>query len=233
MGKLKAILAVLVIVFVGALIVYNASHPPQASVEPWNAAMAKGNRETGKHFIMYTDVFCPYCDKFSNSLHANAAEFAEKYLDSGKVFYEVRPTEINYLSGHSENSRPGGEAMYCAARQDKFWEYYKAFLDQLYKDFHSKGIGVDKITEKIPLLELNYFFAAGRKAGLDNEVFVNCMENHEALDELKRATEKTQRIIPTGLPYFVFGEFKTSGFDGNWDTDNDWRKAKLMLDAGL
>jgi len=233
MQRFKAILAVAVVGFVVALIVFNASNPTEPEAKAWNSALAKGNPETGKHYIMYTDIFCPYCDKYSNALHANAKDFEEKYIDNGEIYYELRVTEINYLSGHSTNSRPGGETVYCAAKQEKFWEYYKAILDKLFEDYHSKGIGVSKAAEKIPELELSYFYEAGETAGLDGEAFQGCMENHEALDELSEATSKAQKIINGGIPYFVFGEYKANGFDGNWNTNNDWRQAKLMLEAGL
>ena len=232
MQRLKAILAMVVVVFVVALIVFNASRPAETEVSAWNEAMAKGDRETGEHFVMYTDIFCPYCDKFSNALHANMEEFTTDYIDSGKVYYEMRVTEMNYLSGHSENSRPGGEAVYCAAKQGKFWEYYEAILDKLFEDYHSKGIGVSKTAEHIPMLALDYFYEAGETAGVEEEDFVRCMEEHEALDELGRATTRAQKVL-NGVPYFVFGEYKASGFDGNWDTDNDWRQARRMLEAGL
>lgn len=233
MQKAKAVLAVLVVGFVVALIIFNATRPVEVEVTAWNSAMVKGNPETGKHYIMYTDIFCPYCDKFSNALHANAEDFAENYIDNGKVYYEMRVTDINYVSGHSDNSRPGGESIYCAAKQDKFWEYYEAILDKLYKDYHSKGIGVSRTSEKMPLLKNDYYYEAGAVVGMDVEEFRNCIENHDALEELNAATSKAQRLIASGVPYFVFGEFKTSGFDGNWNTDNDYKQARMMLDAGL
>ena len=233
MQRVKAILAVAVVGLVVALVVFNATRPVDTETTVWNQAMTKGNPETGKHFMMYTDIFCPYCDKFSNALHANAEDFNANYIDNGKVFFEIRMTNINYHSGHSDNSLPGGEAMYCAARQDNFWAYYEAVLDKLYADYHSKGIGVSKTSEAIPTLEKSYFYDIGETVGLDGKMFETCMEDHETLDELNANTSKAQVQIESGVPYFVFGDFKVSGFDGNWNTDNDYRQAKLMLEAGL
>lgn len=232
MGKLKVILSVLVVGFVITLVIFNATNPADPETKAWNEAMAKGDRKTGTHYVMYTDVFCPYCDKFSNALHANAEEFAENFIDNGKVYYEVRVTDVNYHSGHSENSRPGGESAYCAAAQGKFWEYYRALLDRLYEDWHSKGIGVSRTSPEIPKLENDYFYKIGEVAGVDGGALASCLENHERLDELNQATSKAGPIV-TGVPYFVFGKYKASGFDGSWDTNNDWRQAKLMLEAGL
>lgn len=233
MQKVKAVLAVGVVIFLVALMVSSTTRPVDSSRVAWNIAMTKGNPETGKHFIMYTDIFCPYCDKFSNALHANADDFNANYIDNGQIYYEMRITDMNYYTGHSNNSRPAGESMYCAARQDKFWDYYQALLDKLYEDFHSKGIGVDRTSPSPPELELSYYFDVAETVSLRNEAFVSCLENNEALEELTAATTKAQKQIEGGVPYFVFGNFRTSGFDGNWNTTNDYRQSRRLLDAGL
>ncbi len=233
MQKIRAVLAVLVVGFFVALIVFNATRPVSIDEKVWNDAMAKGvkGEEAKKHYVMYTDIFCPYCSKYSNSLHANEEDFGQ-FLNDNKITYEIRVTDMNYLSGHSENSRPAGESIYCAAGQNKFFEYYKALLDQIFDDYLSKGIGVDRTSEKIPTLENDYYYKAGESAGLDVEALTDCVENHDALDELNKATSKAQNVA-SGIPYFVFGKQTLSGFDGTWDTDTDYVTAKRMLEAGL
>ncbi|MFV0484811.1 MAG: DsbA family protein [Candidatus Saccharimonadales bacterium] len=233
MQRVKAILAVTAVVFVVALVIFNASRPVEADPTIWNTEMTKGNPEAEKHYIMYTDIFCPYCDKFSNALTANKEDFEANYLNNDKVYFEIRITQLNYLSGHSDNSQPGGESAYCAANQQKFWPYYEAILAKLYEDYHSKGIGVSKTSEKMPDLELSYFYEAAETAELDLDTFKSCVENHDTLEELEKNTTRAQKQIESGVPYFVFGSFTFSGFDGNWDTDNDYKQAKLLLDSGL
>ena len=84
----------------------------------WNEQMTKGDKDTAKHhFIMYTDVFCPYCDKFSDAVAANMEDFDKNYVEDKNILFEIRVTDMNYVNGHSTNSRPGGEAVYCAAKQ--------------------------------------------------------------------------------------------------------------------
>lgn len=233
MQKLKAILAIVAVGFVVALIIFNASRPIEADPIVWNTEMTKGNQEKGQHFIMYTDIFCPYCDKFSNALAANKEDYETNYINNDKIFFELRITQFNYLSGHSPNSQPGGESAYCAARQQKFWPYYEAILAKLFTDYHSKGIGVSKTSEKMPELDISYFYQAAETAELSMESFRTCMENHEAREELEKNTTRAQKQIQSGVPYFVSGTFNFSGFDGNWDTDNDYKQAKLLLDASL
>ena len=91
----KAIRIIAIVAVVGlllSLIIYNATKP--VDYTPWNEAMTLGNKETAKHhFIMYTDIFCPYCDKFSNALRANAEEFQKTYLEDNNVFFEIRITD--------------------------------------------------------------------------------------------------------------------------------------------
>ena len=60
-----------------------------------------------------------------------------------------------------------------------------------------------------------------------------CMENHETKSELDKNTTVAQNRVQSGVPYFVFDKYQTSGFLGNWDTTNDYAQAKMMLDAGL
>ncbi len=233
MEKLKAILAVAAVALVVALVIFNASRPVEVDREVWNVAMTKGNPEAKKHFIMYTDIFCPYCDKFSYALIANKEDFEENYLNNNQVYFEMRVTYMNYLSGHSNNSKPAGEATYCAAKQEKFWNYYDTLISTLYDDYFSKDIGTGINAEKMPDLELDYFYAVAEKAGLELESFQTCMENHETLEELASNTAKAQTQIESGVPYFVFGNHKQSGFYGIWDATFDYEQAKLLLDAGL
>lgn len=232
MEKLKAVLAVTAVAIVVALIIFNAARPIEADRNVWNEAMTKGNPDASKHFIMYTDIFCPYCDKFSYALLANKEDFEENYLNNDKVYFEIRVTDMNYMSGHSENSRPAGEASYCAAKQDKFWDFYDNLIGTLYDDYFSKDIGTGIDAERIPELGVDYFVNVATEAGLDTESFQSCMDNHETLSELNANTEKASEQID-GIPYFIFGDYKTSGFAGIWDPEFDYQEAKRQLDAGL
>ena len=216
-----------------ALVAYNASHPSQ-TMTVWNENMTMGDKETAaKHYIVYTDIFCPYCDKFANAIAKHDADFKKEYIEDQHVYYEVRMTALVNKMHKYDNSQLSAEGSYCAAKQNKFWDYYHAALDQLWEDYHSKGIGVDRDSEHIPELGMDYFLAIGKKAGLEEESFNTCMNNHEAADEVEKNTIRAQQITKGGIPYYQFGDFKTGGFDGNWDTEHDWQNAKTLLNAGL
>ena len=233
MQKAIRIIAIVAVVgFIASLIIYNASKP--VDYKPWTEAMTLGNKETAKHhFIMYTDIFCPYCDKFSDAVQANLDDFNERYIDGKDILFEIRITDVNYTYGHSNNSRPAGEGAYCAADQGKFWEYYSTILGKLYDEYHSKGIGVDKNSAHIPDLADDWFYDVAEKAELDMERFKVCYDGHEQANTLDQMTNRALKQLPSGVPYFVFGNYKTSGFAGNWNTTSDYEQVKLMMDAGL
>lgn len=228
-------LLVLIIGFLGALIIFNAANPAPVDMTVWNEQMTKGNKDTAKHhFIMYTDVFCPYCDKFSDAVAANMEDFDKNYIEDKNILFEIRVTDMNYVNGHSTNSRPGGEAVYCAAKQGDFWSYYYALLAKIYKDYHSRGIGVDRNSEKIPTLSMDYFYdIADNIDTLDRGKLVSCMENDETVKELDDNTTKAKSKVNGGVPRFVFDKYVADGFLGNWNTDNDYKQVKLLMDAGL
>ena len=228
-------LLVLIIGFLGALIIFNAVNPAPVDMTVWNEQMTKGDKDTAKHhFIMYTDVFCPYCDKFSDAVAANMEDFDKNYVEDKNILFEIRVTDMNYVNGHSTNSRPGGEAVYCAAKQGDFWSYYYALLAKIYKDYHSRGIGVDRDSEKIPTLSMDYFYdIADNIDTLDREKLVSCMENDETVKELDDNTTKAKSKVNGGVPRFVFDKYIADGFLGNWNIDNDYKQVKLLMDAGL
>lgn len=230
--SITIIVAVVGLLF--GLFAYNSIHGGSLEGTAWNEQMTLGDKSTAKrHYIMYTDIFCPYCDKFSDAVAAHKDEFMSEYIEGKNIYFEMRVTDMNYLSGHSNNSRPAGEGVYCAAKQEKFWDYYYALLGQIYEDYHSKGIGIDKNSERIPDLEMDYFYNVAKETDLDYDQFVSCMENHETADELDKNTERAGNIVGGGVPYFTFDKFVTSGFLGTFDADKDYEQVKLMMDAGL
>lgn len=228
-------LLVLVIGFLGALIIFNSLNPAPVDMDIWNEQMTKGDKETAKHhFIMYTDIFCPYCDKFSDAVAANMEHFDEHYIKENNVLFEIRVTEMNYQNGHSTNSRPAGEAAYCAAKQGDFWSYYYALLAKIYKDYHSRGIGVDRYSEKIPTLEMSYFYdIADELESIDRDTLVSCMEHDDTIRELEGNTNKAKSKTNGGVPRFVFDKFVSDGFAGTWNTDTDYKEVQRLMDAGL
>lgn len=222
--RLIAIFAV-VAVFV-ALIFINLTSRPDPADQAWNVAMTTGPEDARSHYIMYTDLMCPYCTVFSRETMGHWDEF-QSYLDEHKILFEIRMTDMIYEGNDVEMSRSAGEASYCAARENQFWDFYHGALAALWEDYHSKGIGVSKSAPPITNMPEDYWLKVGKKAGL-GDGFEACLGNHETLDELDRNTRRASQVS-SGLPSFKFNKFSTSGFSDTWD----WTYVKRMLDAGL
>lgn len=217
---------VLVVAALLFLVMSSLMSKPDPSEQAWNLATTVGSNEPEHHYIMYTDLMCPYCDVFSRVVQENWEEF-QQYLDEHKILFEVRLTDYLYEASSSEYSRAAAEATYCAAREDKFWEYYHAAISALWNDYQSKGIGSNKNAEPIRNLPKDYWTKIGHKVGLGAR-FDQCVANHESVAEIE---DNTRRALQSaaGMPYFKFDRFATSGFDDTWG----WEYVKMYLEAGL
>jgi protein-disulfide isomerase len=209
--------------FVVALVVFNSSRQPEVEKEVWVEQMTLGQSDAQNHFIVYTDMMCPYCDNFSRVIIDKMDELRRDYLDTGKIYLEYRMTDI--IADHSVNSERAGEAAYCAATVGEFWSWYGGSLEKLWEDYHSKGIGTSKTAPKIPLLADEYWTEKLGDIDMGDD-FAKCMEDHSSLAELNRNTARAAKILPNGVPYFVFNDFTSSGFEG------DWARVKAMFQAG-
>ena len=228
MKKLASILA-LVAVFALIFVAIVTSNVNQVDVsgEIWNQAMTMGDPETAvRHYIVYTDLMCPYCNYYGRMIWENNDEF-QQYIADNKIAYEVRVTDMLYEGSGVEMSRPAAEGAYCAAREDRFWDYYHAALDHIFEDYYWKGIGYSKTAPMITDMDRDYWYNIGKEIGL-GDTFKTCFKESLATTELQENTFKASVNID-GLPSFAFGKFTTSGYDPSWE----WDTVKAMLNQGL
>lgn len=218
------IVAVVVALF--AIIATNVSSQNSPKGQVWNQATTTGNLEANNYYIMYTDLFCPYCAYFARPVMEHWDEFQE-YLAEHDILFEVRLTDYIYESVGSQYSKDSAEAAYCAARENKFWEFYHGAVQALWDDYQSKGIGNSKTAPAIKNLPEDYWLKIGHKAGL-GEDFDRCVANRETAEEVSYNTRRALQVA-NGMPSFKFNKFTTAGFDSSWG----WDYVKLYLDAGL
>ena len=218
------IVAVIAVLF--SLVIYSLTYRPPAREQVWSEATTIGNLDAKNHYIMYTDLMCPYCDVFSRAVMEHWDEFLA-YLDEHDILFEIRLTDLLHESSGSEYSRDAAEAVYCATRADRFWDYYHAALAALWDDYHSKGIGSSKTADPIENLPDDYWLTIGHEIGLGEE-FDDCVTSHATVADLEDATLRASRSAQ-GLPSFQFNNFVTSGFGESWG----WDYVLMYLDAGL
>ena len=236
---IRIIAVVLVLGFIGYLIVVGSINNEKAQKEPWVAEMSLGDRENAEHvFYDYTDILCPFCNKFAIAVDAHMDEF-KSYLEEHKIYYEIRLTDL-LAKFHPEseatvsNSHLSARGGYCAAEKNKFWEWYGWILTKLSDDYYQYDIGTAPGKQMIPKLDKEYFTAVGEAIeGLDQEFMDSCIESDEIIAKVNKYTKKAANTVKGGLPYYVFGGKVMTGFDGNWEVEHDWNQAKLMFEAGI
>ena len=227
--RLVALIAIFVIIIV--LIVVSAPKNEDLS-GIWDERTTIGNVDAKNHYVMTTDIMCPYCDYFSRAIMSEQEEF-EQYLKDNDIVFEMRITDfLNEYGDAGIYSENAAEATLCATEENKFWDYYHATMTALDNDYHSKGIGNSKTAPHIEDITDEYWLNIGYSVGLSDR-FTDCYKNHEQLDHVRENTTKTAKIMQksgtSGMPYFKFNKFETTGFDTSWG----WDYVKKYLDAGL
>lgn len=202
-----------------ALFAYNiANRPPNQHIgdgKPWVNQMSRGSSEAENILIDYTDYFCSYCAEVEAATSKN--EFQNTYIKTGKLRYEHRVVTV--LKSLVPNSEQGAEAAYCAADQNKYWEYTHDIVPRIKADYFDKGIGVKTVAvpKEIPKLPLSYFVESAKSAKLDVDTFSDCMSSEKHKSEIEANTKRAIALGVSGLPYMIVNNYTTSGFAGGYD----------------
>lgn len=229
---IRIIVLVLIVGAIGALIVLGSPKSTNLS-DVWDERTILGNKDAKNHYIMTTDIMCPYCAYFSRAIISHQEEF-EQWLADNDVVYEMRITDfLNEYGEAGVSSEQAAEATLCATEENKFWDYYHNTMKSLDEDYHSKGIGNAKGAPKPEGLNADYWLEIGYEVGLGDS-FKDCFKNHKMLNKVQENTANTAKIMQktgtSGMPYFEFGSLTTTGFDNSWGWDE---VKKYYLDAGL
>ena len=199
----------------------------------WDERTILGNKDAKNHYVMTTDIMCPYCDYFSRAIMSNQEEF-EKWLADNDVVYEMRITDfLNEYGEVGAKSEQAAEATLCATEENRFWDYYHNAMKSLDEDYHSKGIGNSKTSPRITDMTADYWLEIGYEIGLGDS-FRDCYKNHDQLKHVQENTQKASKIMQksgtSGMPHFKFNKLETTGFDNSWG----WTQVKeYYLEPGL
>ena len=226
---MNKVLRVLGLILVGGLllvaIITSRNNGDSGPNTIWDERMTIGNLEAKNHFIIYSDLACPYCVAFENAIIEHQEQF-EKYIEANDILIEVRLSDFLYEYGQSQSveSLYGAEAVYCARDEGRFWDYYDAAIVKVWDEYFSKGTAS---YTKFGELKEDYWIEIGKKVGLSEE-FENCVKNDEKVEEIQAKALDTAKLV-NGMPYFKFNKFESSGFDLAWG----WDYVLMYFEAGL
>lgn len=223
-ARVVGIVAIVVVIVAAMIASFNQKTPIRDKI--WDQDTTIGNLDAKNYFIIYSDIVCPYCVAFENAIVEHQEEF-EKYIAENDVLVEVRLSDFLYEYGQANpiSSRYSAEAIYCAKKEGKFWDYYDHVITSVWKDYF-KDMGKSAFSE-MDKQGKDYWIRLGMEVGLSSD-FESCVKNDETLDEVIEVAAKTVKNI-NGMPYFKFNNYISSGFDMSWG----WEYVKMYFDSGL
>lgn len=175
--SIMIILGVVVIFGSIALISKFLSKPPDYQT---SQGFSVGNPEAPVEVVAFSNYSCGYCKVFSETIEK---DFISDYAETGKVHYRY----VN-LASSNQPSINAAKASYCAADQNKFFEY-KGFL-------YTYAQAADGFS----LENLNKY---AKSTGLDTDAFESCMSEDTYdlayLDDRNYAQSSGINATPTFL----------------------------------
>ncbi len=135
----------------------------------------------------YSDFQCPYCKKFSAELEP---AIVTDFVATGKIIYKYIPFRVI-----GEESDKAASAAYCAADQNKFWEFH----DILFANQTSENKG-DFTDDRLLVM--------GEKLNLNNDVFKSCYTSNKYAEQLKLDQAAGVAALVDGTPSFYVNGLK-------------------------
>ena len=223
-ARILGIIAIVVVIIAAMIASFNQKTPNSEKV--WDKDTTVGNMEAENYFIIYSDIACPYCIAFENAIIEHEEEF-QKYIEENDILLEVRVSDWLYEYGQSNpiSSRYSAEAIFCAKKEGRFWDYYNLAVTTAWNDFF-KTLGKSAYTS-LNAQDKNYWVNLGKSIGFGDD-FAKCVKNDEVLPEVVEVAKKTVESID-GMPYFKFNKYIFSGFDLSYG----WEHVKMSFERGL
>lgn len=227
MNKIVRIFGVVAVIgILVAAVVASMNQGPSTAEKVWDKDTTIGSLEAKNHFIIYSDLACPYCIAFENAMIEHEEEL-QRYIEKNDILIEIRLSDFLYEYGQSQSieSLYGAEATYCAKKEGRFWDYYNKAIVKVWKEYF-ETMGKAAFVE-FNKLEKDYWIDIGKEIGFSSE-FENCVLNNETIEEVQKTALKSVKLI-NGMPYFKFNKYVSSGFDLSWG----FEYVLMYFDAGL
>lgn len=156
----------------------------QLTPQIYNLDPVKGAVEAKVTIYEYSDFTCESCRQLQTALKSLADFYGPKI----RFVYKSIPLSVNPLSRYSAN------AGYCAAEQNKFWE----FKDLIYKETNLPG--------KEILLQI------ANQLSLDVDIFGKCLDSNKYAQQIDRNITEALQLQITSVPTVYINDLKVEGF---------------------
>jgi protein-disulfide isomerase len=160
----------------------NVVMPPSRD-HPQANGNKMGNPNAPVKIIEYADFQCTFCLRYWT---VTEPQIIQNYIATGKVYYEYRSVG-GFIGPESANA---ANAAYCAADQNKFWEYH----DTLFANWTGENAGdftLDKLRQYAAAIQLN----------LDQ--FNACLNTSAHTGQVNQDVSDAKAVGVQGTPSFI------------------------------
>ena len=143
-----------------------------------------GSPDAPLTFVVFTDLECPWCKKFNETV----LQMAEEYGKKGEVMIVFRHFPIDELH---KKSKKEAEASECAADlggNEKFWQYVNRVFEITPSNDELDPAELPKIAEYI---------------GLDKTKFTECLNSGKFAGKVQENLDDAIASGGQGTPYFI------------------------------
>ena len=157
--------------------------------------------------VEFGDYQCTFCAKFHNETRE---QVIKNFVDSGKINFIFKDYIVND-NATDRSSTKAAEAAYCAAEQDKYWDYHA----ELYDNWGGERTGwittdsLKQFARNIQIAEMEKFSNC-----IQSNKYLNLVQNNDNIAQSMGLTgtpsfilikdNNIQSIIPGALPYEIF-----------------------------
>lgn len=126
-------------------------------------AQALGANRAPLTIVEFGDYQCPFCASFNNEAKNN---LTSNYIDKGIVKLVFKDLILNDLP-KDKLSTFAAEASYCAAEQNKYWQYH----DDIYRNYKGENTG---------WISRDSLIGFAKDVGIkDIQQFTSCLDSHK------------------------------------------------------
>lgn len=156
-----------------------------------DARLSKGSEKAPVKIVEYADILCPYCAKANEQI---IPHIQSDYIDRDEAHYEVR-----LVAMISPDSERAAEGAYCAAEQNKFWNY----IDMAYQETWNNYYSQNKPPEDVPLFRKEAIASFARRVGVDTSQWQHCMDEGTYKATIAQNQQQMTAIKAYGTPHFI------------------------------
>lgn len=146
--------------------------------------VAFGNPKAPVAVIEFTDIQCRFCAQFYQDTFA---EFKEKYIDTGLVYFVTREMPLSHIHPQATNA---AIALRCAADQDL--NAFSAMKHELFENRQQ--------------LNDDYYQPLAEKLNLDLNKFNGCFVSPEVKQSVNYSYKYAYSMGVSSTPSFIFGK---------------------------